>query len=180
MVVVLGEAVLSRQVGGASEKNSGVCKKEFRSGFEETITVNTVMEMPNGYPNLEGYVPEFCPITDWEMFDTITDQEIFESVQDFDLEMLDVSINGTAEEWLVQALNYQSERPTESVRSCLDTFEKWDNTNTDKIRDAMDLLVDVPFGRKEMGNMTDQEYRAMATTLLDIAEQPEIADLFLP
>lgn len=134
-----------------------------RSEVRDELTVFIDLELPQGHVNLEGFVLSPYSTNPWEIVGRYVD--IDDSCVDRDrIDRRDWSVDLRGEwwDWIQQAHRYQTERPTESIVSCLELFRSWDETDTSTLDLAIKRVENSTDVRElaaiQMGELTDTEY----------------------
>lgn len=155
-----------------------------RNSYTETTTVEKGFEVSaekeffNGYPNLEGFVPSVNAISNQELFESIITRNAVEKFGDYQVEKVDVQIRGNWRDWIIQAINYQSERPEMSIMDCFLLFKRWDCVKSADVNDAEGFTREFEWIDREMKYLTDEQLRTMRKQLLEKCGREDLFGLY--
>lgn len=128
-------------------------------------TVEIDLEFPQGYVNLEGYAPSSHHCVDPLGSVSAYVPDGSEPIAD----EWDVALYGEWFDWVQQAHRYVTERPDESIVSCLETFKNWDETDSDTIGRAIDVATfETELATRLTGDLDAPELELLRAELNDL------------
>jgi len=140
------------------------------NGIALEVGISARKEFPEGYVNLEGYVLSKHWTTEDDLFHSFEFREN-PALDGFTLltDTADLSVwfTGGVHDWIQQAVRYVTERPNLSVVGALGRFQGWDETDSDVLTEAKQIVEEVDHTDHPVGGLGAGEYNTMLSHLED-------------